>query len=214
MIRIALIEDHVVVRKALKVLLSQARGMQVIGEATTGQEGLAMIKAKHPDVVILDFRLPDTDGLEMTQKIMRFDPDIKVLVMTAVQSNMLAQRLLSAGAHGYLTKENSTTELETAIRRVHSGQRYISPDVANQLALQRINPNQKNPFDVLSKREMQVLLLLAKGLKPQIIAEQLFISPKTVNSYRYRLFEKLNVKTDVALINLAIRYGLVDVDDI
>ncbi len=214
MIRIALIEDHVVVRQALKVLLSQARGMQVIGEATTGQEGLAMIKAKHPDVVILDFRLPDTDGLEMTQKIMRFDPDIKVLVMTAVQSNMLAQRLLSAGVHGYLTKENSTTELETAIRRVHSGQRYISPDIANQLALQRINPNQKNPFDILSKREMQVLLLLAKGIKPQAIAEKLFISPKTVNSYRYRLFEKLNVKTDVALINLAIRYGLVDVDGI
>ncbi|WP_423063207.1 response regulator [Candidiatus Paracoxiella cheracis] len=214
MIRIALIEDHVVVRQALKVLLSQARGMQVIGEAATGQEGLAMIKAKHPDVVILDFRLPDTDGLEMTQKIMRFDPDIKVLVMTAVQSNMLAQRLLSAGVHGYLTKENSTTELETAIRRVHSGQPYISPDIANQLALQRINPNQKNPFDILSKREMQVLLLLAKGIKPQAIAEKLFISPKTVNSYRYRLFEKLNVKTDVALINLAIRYGLVDVDGI
>lgn len=212
MIRVVLIEDDEIVRQDLKVLLAQARGIDVIGEATSGQEGLALVKDKHPDVVVLDFRLPDSDGLVLIQKFVRFDPDIKILVLTAMVNEHLAQRLLAAGAHGFLTKTHSITELESALRRIHSGQRYLSPDMAQQLALQRVTPQQSNPFAVLSKREMQIVLLLAQGLKPIAIAKQLFLSPKTVNSYRYRLYDKLKVNTDVALINLAIQHGLVEVD--
>ena len=143
---------------------------------------------------------------------MRFDPDIKILVLTAMVNEHLAQRLLAAGAHGFLTKTHSIAELESALRRIHSGQRYLSPDMAQQLALQRVTPRESNPFDILSKREVQIVLLLAQGLKPTAIAKQLFLSPKTVNSYRYRVYEKLHVNTDVALINLAIQHGLVEVD--
>lgn len=213
MIRVLLIEDHEIVRQGLNVLLAKARGIEVIGEATTGQEGLKLLKDKRPNVVVLDFRLPDSDGLVLVQKLVRFDPDIKILILTAMVNEHLAQRLLAAGAHGFLTKTHSITELESALRRVHSGQRYLSPDMAQQLALQRVRPQQpRNPFDILSKREMQIVLLIAQGLKPKDIAKQLFISPKTVNAYRYRLYDKLKVNTDVALISLAIKHGLVEVD--
>ncbi|WP_423062781.1 response regulator [Candidiatus Paracoxiella cheracis] len=213
MIRVLLIEDHEIVRQGLNVLLAKARGIEVIGEATTGQEGLKLLKDKRPNVVVLDFRLPDSDGLVLVQKLVRFDPDIKILILTAMVNEHLAQRLLAAGAHGFLTKTHSITELESALRRVHSGQRYLSPDMAQQLALQRVRPQQpRNPFDILSKREMQIVLLIAQGLKPKAIAKQLFISPKTVNAYRYRLYDKLKVNTDVALISLAIKHGLVEVD--
>lgn len=213
MIRVLLIEDHEIVRQGLNVLLAKARGIEVIGEATTGQEGLKLLKDKRPNVVVLDFRLPDSDGLVLVQKLVRFDPDIKILILTAMVNEHLAQRLLAAGAHGFLTKTHSITELESALRRVHSGQRYLSPDMAQQLALQRVTPQQpSNPFDILSKREMQIVLLIAQGLKPKAIAKQLFISPKTVNAYRYRLYDKLKVNTDVALISLAIKHGLVEVD--
>jgi len=213
MIRVLLIEDHEIVRQGLNVLLAKARGIEVIGEATTGQEGLKLLKDKRPNVVVLDFRLPDSDGLVLVQKLVRFDPDIKILILTAMVNEHLAQRLLAAGAHGFLTKTHSITELESALRRVHSGQRYLSPDMAQQLALQRVRPQQpRNPFDILSKREMQIVLLIAQGLKPKDIAKQLFISPKTVNAYRYRLYDKLKVNTDVALISLAIQHGLVEVD--
>lgn len=212
MIRVLIIEDHDLVRDGMRMLLNETKGMQVVGEAKTGQEGLALAREKKPDVVILDFRLPDTTGLQIAQKILRRLPDVKVLVVTAMKSEILPLRLLKLGIHGYLTKDSGGAELVRAIRLIHSGQRHLSSDIANRLALQKATNDGKAPFSELSERELEVMLMLAKGMNTQAIAEQLCISSKTVNSYRYRMFEKLKVKNDIGLLKLAIQNGLVEID--
>lgn len=212
MIRVLLIEDHVIVRQGMQSLLSGAQGIRVVAEATTGKEGLALAKEKNPDVVVLDFKLPDSNGLEIARKLLRHSPDLKILIVTAMHNDMLPERLFRLGISGYLSKDNNWKQLEHAIRLTHSGQRYLSPDIANRIALSKVNPQQKNPFDALTEREMEVLLLLGKGLDTQTIAEHLFISAKTVNSYRYRIFEKLQVNNNVELLTLAIRYGIIEID--
>ena len=177
---------------------------------TTSKEGLKLAKEKNPDVVLLDFKLPDANGFEVVRKLLRHSPDLKILVITAMENDFLPKRLLEAGVHGYLTKANSGNELERAIRLVHSGQRYLSPDIANRLALNKMAGNQ-TPFEKLSKREMEVLLMVAKGMDTEAIAKQLFISTKTVASNRYRIFDKLQVKNNVEAVKLAIQYGVINV---
>jgi len=211
MIRVLLIEDHALVRQGIRLMLASIKGIQLIGEAGTGEEGLALTREKEPEVVILDFRLPDTNGLEVARKLLRRAPDIKILIVTGMSNDVILSRLLEVGVKGFMTKEGDSVELERAIRAIHSGQRYLSPAIASQMALSKVVGSEK-PFAQLSKREMEVLLLLAKGHTTEEIAKQLFISTKTVNSYRYRMFEKLGVKNDVGLIKLAIQYGLVEVD--
>jgi len=213
-IKVFLIEDQNIVRQSIRCVLTGARGISFVGEAATGKEGLALAKVKNPDVLLLDFSLPDTNGLELAPKLLRYLPELKVLIVTAMQNDVLPTRLLDIGVHGYLTKENDAAELLQAIRRVHSGQRYLSPDVANRLALSKVTGGGVTPFDQLSEREMEVLLLLAKGLNAEAIAKQLCISAKTVNSYRYRMFDKLQVKNDVELIKLAIQHRLIEIDSI
>ena len=214
MIKVCLIEDLAMVREGLRLLLTGVRGISLIGEAGNGKEGLALVKEKNPDVLLLDFTLPDTNGLELVPKLLRYSPDLKVLMVTSMQNDVLPGRLMALGVHGYLTKENDAAELEQAIRRVHSGQRYLSPDVANRLAVNKVTGGGETPFDQLSEREIEVLLLLAKGFNAEAIAKQLCISPKTVNSYRYRMFEKLQVKNDVELIKLAVQHGLIEIDSV
>lgn len=144
---------------------------------------------------------------------MRIDPDIKVLILTTCDNDIYPTRLLQIGALGYITKGSTTTEMLHAIRAVHVGRRYISLEIATRLAFRQAHGKDKSSFDALSKRELQVMLMIIKGIKPQMIAEQMCISQKTVNSYRYRIFEKLGVKNDVELTLLAIRYGLVESEE-
>ncbi len=212
MIRVLLIEDHPVVRQGIRAMLTGVKGIQVIGEASTGQEGALLAREKKPDIIVLDLRLPDTDGLEIARRILRRMPDTKIVVLTAMHNDTLLTQLLEVGVQGYMTKDSSRTELEQAIRAIHSGQRYISHAIASRMALGKVTHGGQSPFEGLSKREMETLLLLAKGLTVDEIAKQLFISSKTVSSYRYRMYEKLGVKNDVGLVKLAIQYGLVDLD--
>jgi len=213
-INLFIVEDHLVVRQGIRYLLDNFSDVRVVGEAGSGKEALVLAKDKNPDVMLLDFKLPDTNALELVRKLLRYLPDLKILVITAMKSDVLPIRLLDIGAFGYLTKESTPDELERAIRSVKSGQRYLSPDTANRLALNKVTGSGGTPFDELSEREMEVLLLLARGLKAESIAKQLCISAKTVNSYRYRMFDKLGIKNDVELVKLAIQYGLVEVDSI
>ncbi len=212
MIHILLIDDHIVVREGVTALLSSMSGMRVVGQAGTAKEAVDLARDKHPDIVLLDFRLPDGHGLEVSRKLLRYLPDLKIISFTAMANDLLITLLLKVGARGYVHKENSAAELERAIRKVHSGQCYLSPDVANRLALNKATRSSHTPFDDLSVREMEVLLMLAEGWNPKEIAKALFISTKTVNSYRYRAFEKLQVKNDIGLIKLAIQYGVIEVD--
>ncbi len=147
-------------------------------------------------------------GLEATRKIVRYTPDIKVIMLTIHTENPLPAKVMQAGAAGYLSKGAAPQEVVNAIRSVHAGQRYIASDIAQQMALSQLEPQAENPFSTLSERELQIMLMITKGKKVNEISEQLNLSPKTVNSYRYRMFTKLNISGDVELTHLAIRHGL------
>ncbi len=151
-------------------------------------------------------------GLEATKKILRFNPDVKVIVLTIHTENPFPTKVMQAGAAGYLTKGAGPDEMVNAIRMVQSGQRYLSPEIAQQMALSQFTPDAENPFKELSERELQIMMMITKGEKVTDISEQLNLSPKTVNSYRYRLFSKLNISGDVELTHLAIRHGILDAE--
>lgn len=210
LIKVLVVDDHDLVRTGIKRMLDDIQGIKVTGEARSGEDAVKIARDIRPDVVLMDVKMPGIGGLEATRKLLRIDPDIKVLVVTVCDDDLFPAKLLQAGAAGYLTKDASMDEMVQAIRAVHSGQRYISPAIAQQLAFKHITDKEESPFNALSERELQVMIMITHGSKPQEISEKLNLSPKTVNSYRYRIFEKLDVKNDVELTLLAIRHGLVD----
>ena len=211
LIKVLVVDDHHLVRTGIRKMLDEIPGIKVIGEARKGEDALNIARENRPDVVLMDIKMPEgIGGLEATRRLLRMDPDIKVLVVTVCNDDLFPSKLLQAGAAGYLTKDATMNEMVQAIRAVHSGQRYISPAVAQQLAFKHITDKEESPFSSLSERELQVMIMITHGCKPQEISEKLNLSPKTVNSYRYRIFEKLEVKNDVELTLLAVRHGLVD----
>lgn len=210
MITILLVDDHDLVRHGIKKLLEDAQGIKVVGEAKSGEEAIRASKELHPNVVLMDIRMPGIGGLEATRKLLRSNPDVKVLVLSAFDDELFPSRLLQAGAAGYITKGAGVDEMVKAIRSVNAGQLFISPDIAQKLALKHISGQDDSPFDLLSERELQVAIMITNGQKVQYIADKLCVSSKTVNSYRYRIFKKLNIKSDVDLTHMAMRYGLLD----
>lgn len=212
MIKVLVVDDHELVRTGITRLVSDVKGINVIGEAKSGEEAIQLARELIPDVVLMDVKMPGIGGLEATRKLKRIDPDIKVLIVTVHDEDPFPSRLLQAGASGYLTKGADAEEMVQAIRAVYTGQRYISPNIAQQLALKHLSNEEQSPFDSLSDRELQVMLMITHGQTVQEISEKLCLSPKTINSYRYRMFEKFNIKTDVELTHLALRHGLLDPD--
>lgn len=212
MITILIVDDHPLMRAGLKSLLATVNGMKVIGEAATGEEAIKMAREKKPSVILMDVRMPGLGGLEATRRLLRVEPDAKVIALTVCAEEPFPSKLLQAGAAGYLTKGSTLEEMVQAIQAVVHGKRYISPDVAQQLAFKHLSDEKASPFDALSERELQVMLMITSGQKVQDISDKLCLSPKTVNSYRYRLFEKLNVSSDVELTHLAIRHGILDTE--
>lgn len=210
MIKILLVDDHELVRLGIKRILQDVSGLKVVGETSTGEEAVRLSKELIPDVVLMDVQMPGIGGLEATRKMVRHNPDIKVLALTIYGDEPYPSRLLQAGAVGYMTKGCAAEEMIRAIRAVHSGQRYISSDIAQQLALKRFTKAEDSPLDILSERELQIMLMITSGQKVQEISNKLCLSPKTVNSYRYRVFEKLSITSDVELTLLAIRLGLLE----
>ncbi len=190
-------------------MLDAEEGITVVAEAADGEEAIAQARQHRPDIVLMDIRMPGIGGLEATRKIIKGMSDIRVLVLTAYLEDAFAQRLLDAGASGFISKGTELPEMVNAIRSVFAGQRYISPEMAQRLALSRISI-QDNPFDQLSQRELQVAMMIVNCHKVSDISDRLFLSPKAVNTYRYRIFEKLGVHSDVELTHLGLRYGLVE----
>ncbi len=204
------VDDHELVRSGISRLLTDAKGIEVVGEAASGEEAVQFAKEHSPDIILMDIRMPGIGGLEATRKITRHNPDIQVIAVTACDDNPYATRLLQAGAAGYITKGADADEMVRAIMKVKSGQKYISSDIAQRMALKPFQQDQTSPFDGLSEREMQITLMIVGCQKVAEISEKLFLSPKTVNGYRYRIFEKLEIDSDVELTLLAMRHGLVD----
>ncbi len=213
MINVLLVDDHALVRTGISRILEDERGIKVVGEAEDGEQAVAWCRKHDCDVILMDMSMPGIGGLEATRKILRYNPDARIIILTVYTEEPIPSKVMAAGAAGFLTKNAPPADMVQAIRVVSSGQRYIAPEIAQQMALKPFNP-EKNPFDDLSERELQITMMVTSGQKVSEISEQLNLSPKTVNSYRYRLFEKLKISGDVELTRLAIRYGMVDSEKI
>lgn len=207
---ILLVDDHDLVRTGLRRLLADLPELAVVGEAESGEDALRLCRELKPDLVLMDLKMPGIGGLEATRKITTHFPQIKVLAVSGVEDDLYASRLLQAGASGYVIKGGPFEDMLRAIRKVMAGQRYLSAPVAEQLALRQFDGVEASPFERLSERELQIALMVVNCHKVQDISEQLNLSPKTVNSYRYRLFEKLGIESDVELTHMAIKYGIVE----
>ena len=210
MIKVLVVDDHDLVRTGISRMLSDVPGLSVIGEADSGETAVVRARELKPDVILMDVRMPGIGGLEATRKLVQHDKHIKVIAVTVCDEEPFPTRLMQAGAAGYVTKGAALDGMGTAIRQVHAGLRYISPDIAQQLALKQFNPGGNSPFDCLSEREIQIALMIVNCEKVQSISDKLCLSPKTVNTYRYRIFEKLGITSDVELTLLAVRHGMVD----
>ena len=208
MINVLVVDDHGLVRRGIRRILDDVSGIKVVAEAESGEEALKLARQLKPEVVLMDVKMPGIGGFEATRKLIRLDPDIKVLICTICTNDIYPSRLLHLGAFGYLTKDAGPDEMVVAIRAVHSGQRYLPSDIAQKMALNQFKSVDDNPFNALSDRELQIMIMITRGDKVPSISEHLNLSTKTINSYRYRMFEKLGVSNDVELTHLAIRFGM------
>lgn len=207
---ILIVDDHEIVLAGMRKLLEGRNDMHIAGEFVTAEAALTYIREYDQiDVVLMDIHMQGMGGLTATQQIVQQYPDVKVIVFTTSKDDIYPVQFLKAGAYGYLTKDCGIEEVEKAIHSVTQGKRYLSSDVAQQVALARFD-EYDSPFDNLSERELQVMMMITRGLKAMQIAQKLAINSKTVNTYRYRIFQKLGVKSDVELTHLAIRYGMID----
>ncbi len=212
MINVLLVDDHELVRTGIRKILDEVKGLKVIGETKSGEEAIKFCRQTEPDVILMDMDMPGMGGLEATKKILRYAPDTKIIVLTVHTEDPFPTKVMQIGASGYLTKGAGPDEMVNAIRAVNSGQRYLTPEIAQQMALSQFKSPEENPFNALSERELQIMLMITRGEKVPNISEQLILSTKTVNSYRYRMFEKLNVGNDVELTHLAIRHGMLNTE--
>jgi len=209
MINVMLVDDHGLVRTGIKRLLRDVSGIDVVAEAESGEQAIRQVRKEKPDVILMDVSMPGIGGLEATRKISQVVPGIKIIAVTIHDDDPFPARLLEAGASGYLTKGCDVQEIVNAIRSVHIGKQYITPEIAHKLALSFVNEREKSPLERLTPRETQVMLMVVRGETNKAISEKLCLSPKTTSTYRYRLFEKLGVENDVELTRFAIRHGLI-----
>jgi len=219
LIRVLVVDDHELVRSGISRMLADNPDLDVIGQASSGEEAIEFVREDRPDIVLMDIRMPGIGGLEATRRILRLDDSIRVIVVTACADDPYPSRVMQSGAQAYITKGADIQEMVRAIRKAHSGQRYISPEIAQKMALKQLagekdDDGELAKFDRLSEREMQIAMMVVDCQKVQDISDKLCLSPKTVNSYRYRIFEKLEISSDVELALMAVRLGLLDADKV
>ena len=210
MIRIIIVDDHAVVRRGLKQILDETLDLVVADEASSGFELLEKVKKNKFDVVLLDISMPGIDGLDTLKELKIIKPELPVLIFTVYPEDQYAVRVLKAGASGYINKETEPDKLIDAIRKVARGGKYISPYLAELLAFNLDMAGRQPIHEKLSDREFQVMLMVAKGKKVKDIAEQLSLSINTINTYRNRILEKMDLKSNVEITHYAIKNQLID----
>ncbi|MBN1547032.1 MAG: response regulator transcription factor [Syntrophaceae bacterium] len=208
MIRIMVVDDHAIVREGLKQILSDVGDMAVLAEAGNGQEALDKIRRGTFDVILMDISMPGRSGLEILKDIKSEHPKLPVLILSMHPEEQYAIRALKAGAAGYMNKSSAPDELIGAIRKVSAGRKYVSPSVAEKLALELGSDTEKLPHELLSDREYQVMLMLASGRTVSEIADELCLSVKTISTYRSRIMEKMNLKKNAGLTLYAVQHHL------
>ena len=210
MIKVLVVDDHDLVRTGIARMLDEVDGLQVVGEANSGERAIQMVRELAPEVVLMDLKMPGIGGLEATRKLLRVDEGIRVIAVTMCEDEPFPSRLMKAGAAGYMTKGADLEEMVRAIKIVATGQRYISPEIAQVMALKPYSGDEGSQLDMLSERELQIMRMIVSCHKVQDVADKLCLSPKTVNTYRYRIFDKLGVTSDVEMALLAVRHGMLD----
>ena len=208
-INILLVDDHSVVRMGFKMLIENESDMAVICEAESGELGITAFKEHKPNVVIMDITMPGMGGLDAIERIIAFDKKAKILVLSAHEDSVHPKRALSAGALGYLTKRSAAEELIKAIRSVNSGTKYLEPTIAQQMAITQLS-GENNPVEILSDREFEVFIALAKGKSTNEIADTMCLSPRTVGTHLYNIKQKLNANNSAEIALIAIRCGLLE----
>jgi two-component system, NarL family, invasion response regulator UvrY len=208
--KVLIADDHPIFRSGLKEILSKDEDVELIGEAENGHKALDLARKQLWDVVVLDITMPGKGGLEVLQELRRERPKLPVLVLSAHPEDQLALRLIRAGASGYLTKDQAPRVLLTAIRKVLLGGKYVSESLAEKAVCEWATESAKPLHETLSNREYQVMSLIAAGKAIKEIATELFLSVRTVSTYRTRVLEKMNMKTNADLIRYALQHKLVD----
>jgi two-component system, NarL family, invasion response regulator UvrY len=208
-INVMLVDDHAVVRMGFKMLLETSSDIKVVAEAENGETAIKSYMEHKPHVVVMDITMPGMGGLEAIERILAKDSNAKILVLSAHEDSVHPKRVLNAGAMGYLTKRSAAEEMIKAIHMVASGKKYIEAGVAQQMAIQQLSGDQ-SPVDVLSEREFEVFMSLAKGKTTNEIAESLFLSPRTVGTHLYNIKQKLNANNSAEIALIAMRSGLLE----
>jgi DNA-binding NarL/FixJ family response regulator len=207
-IKVLIADDHAVLREGLAALLSAQPDITVVGGAANGREALNLARELAPDLVVMDVAMPELNGIEAARELARRDPPIPVVMLSMHSGIEHVTRALQAGAAGYLLKDSAGREIIEAVRAVHAGRRYLSPPVAEIVAQHVRSGSPGSPLDLLSPRERQILQLVAEGRTSAAIAATLHLSPKTVETYRSRMMDKLEVADVTGLVKFAIRHGL------
>jgi len=211
-IKVFLADDHAVVRDGLRFILEAQGDIKVVGEAVNGLQAVDQVKKLRPDVVVMDIAMPELNGIEATYEIRQSCPSTQIVILSVHGTSEHIFRALQAGARGYLLKESAGTEVVTAVRVIHSGRRYLSQKIDEILIDDYIHQQgaieAKSPLESLSQREREVLQLLVEGKSSKEIGKILYLSPKTVETYRSRLMQKLGVSNLPDLIKFAIQHGL------
>jgi len=208
-IKILLVDDHAVVRMGFKMLIEAEADIKVIGEAESGEVAVKLFQELKPDIIVMDITMPGIGGLEAIDRIMAKDKSTKILVLSAHEDSVHPKRVLNAGAMGYLTKRSAAEELIKAIKSIHQGKRYLEPNIAQQMAITQLS-GETNPVEILSDREFEVFMALAKGKSTNDIADTLCLSPRTVGTHLYNIKQKLNANNSAEIALIAIRCGLID----
>jgi len=216
-IKVVLVDDHKIIRDGLKALIGEDEGIAIVGEASNGVEAIELIKNVDNDVVLMDINMPNMSGVETTKKILKIQPNTKVIALTMHNEEAYIIDMLKIGSMGYLLKEGGRNELIRAIKVVHSGEQYLGNKVSVKLINNFINGTSKmvkkarinEPAKTLTEREKEILELIVKGLTSQDIAVVLKISKRTVEAHRRNLFQKVGVKNSAALVNYAFEHNLI-----
>lgn len=210
MINLLIVDDQEIVRAGLRLILESTGNIKVIGESATGESAVQMCRDIKPDVIVLDISLPGLSAFECTHRLKRMLPAGGIVILAAHAKSPFPTRLLDAGASGYLTRDCGPAELLEAVCTVAAGNRYIGSEAAKQLALSMLPGTAESPFDELSAREMEVMLKITEGNRIPDIASLMCLSPKTVATYKYRIYDKLGTRSEVDLVRMAMRYGLLE----
>jgi two-component system, NarL family, nitrate/nitrite response regulator NarL len=210
MIKVLIADDHRIFIDGVKSLLEQAEGIDVVGEAGNGQEAIDQAMALIPDVMLMDIQMPVKTGIEATREIVKLNPDVKIIALTMLNESTFIKKMLEAGAYGYVLKTIDTKELVNVIRKVAAGEKHLSPDVNSLLINNFTDKTRSNqtPLESLTKREREILILIAQGLTDKQIAEMVFLSPLTIITHRKNLLSKLGLKNKVELTRFAIENKL------